>query len=43
MDMYKERLLTQAAALLALIVPVTSFFVAQRALARGVVISGVEK
>jgi multiple sugar transport system permease protein len=35
--------LTQAAALLALIVPVTIFFVAQRAFARGVVISGVEK
>jgi multiple sugar transport system permease protein len=35
--------LTQAAALLALIVPVTIFFVAQRAFLRGVVISGVEK
>jgi multiple sugar transport system permease protein len=35
--------LTQAAALLALIVPVTIFFLAQRAFARGVVISGVEK
>ncbi len=35
--------LTQAAALLAMIVPVTIFFVAQRAFLRGVVISGVEK
>jgi multiple sugar transport system permease protein len=35
--------LTQAAALLALIVPVAIFFIAQRAFARGIVISGVEK
>jgi len=35
--------LTQAAALLALIVPVAIFFLAQRAFMRGVVISGVEK
>jgi multiple sugar transport system permease protein len=35
--------LTQAAALLAMIVPVGIFFVAQRAFLRGVVISGVEK
>lgn len=35
--------LTQAAALLALIVPVVIFFVAQRAFMRGVVVSGVEK
>jgi len=35
--------LTQAAALLALIVPVGIFFVAQRVFMRGVVISGVEK
>jgi multiple sugar transport system permease protein len=36
-------ILTQAAALLAMIVPVVIFFVAQRAFLRGVVISGVEK
>ena len=35
--------LTQAAALLALIVPVAIFFIAQRVFMRGVVISGVEK
>lgn len=35
--------LTQAAALLALIVPVAIFFLAQRVFMRGVVISGVEK
>jgi multiple sugar transport system permease protein len=35
--------LTQAAALLALIVPVAIFFVAQRVFMRGVVVSGVEK
>jgi multiple sugar transport system permease protein len=35
--------LTQAAALMAIIVPVAIFFVAQRAFMRGVVISGVEK
>jgi multiple sugar transport system permease protein len=35
--------LTQAAALLALIVPVAIFFFAQRAFMRGVVVSGVEK
>jgi multiple sugar transport system permease protein len=35
--------LTQAAALLALMVPVAIFFVAQRVFMRGVVISGVEK
>jgi multiple sugar transport system permease protein len=35
--------LTQAAALLALIVPVAVFFAAQRVFMRGVVISGVEK
>jgi multiple sugar transport system permease protein len=35
--------LTQAAALLALIVPVVIFFIAQRVFMRGVVISGVEK
>jgi multiple sugar transport system permease protein len=35
--------LTQAAALLALIVPVAIFFIGQRVFTRGVVISGVEK
>ncbi len=35
--------LTQAAALMALVVPVVIFFLAQRAFMRGVVISGVEK
>jgi multiple sugar transport system permease protein len=35
--------LTQAAALMAIVVPVAIFFVAQRAFMRGVVISGVEK
>ena len=35
--------LTQAAALLALIVPVAIFFIAQRVFMRGVVISGGEK
>jgi multiple sugar transport system permease protein len=35
--------LTQAAALLAMIVPVAIFFVGQRAFMRGVIISGVEK
>jgi multiple sugar transport system permease protein len=35
--------LTQAAALLAMIVPVAIFFFAQRAFMRGVVVSGVEK
>ena len=35
--------LTQTAALLAMVVPVAIFFVAQRAFMRGVVISGVEK
>jgi multiple sugar transport system permease protein len=35
--------LTQAAALMAIVVPVAIFFVAQRAFMRGVVVSGVEK
>jgi multiple sugar transport system permease protein len=35
--------LTQTAALLAMLLPVAIFFVAQRAFMRGVVISGVEK
>ena len=35
--------LTQAAALLAMIVPVAIFFFAQRVFMRGVVVSGVEK